>query len=204
MPGSGPPLTPAQEQLQQANNHFASTVAEGAVLGILGGALIGYLGGGAKGAVIGAAAGGVAGSVAGYLVASNNYEQQKTEAHLNAYIQEANTNASYYQTSAAAAEQIANDLREKVAQLDAQYQSGALTAHQFNADIASYRDSRVTMGQQIAKMEADTNRLRDDATKAGPNGAALSAAADRTDQARQREVEALRDLNSSLSAVPAG
>ena len=74
----GPPLTPAQAQLQQANQRFAATVAEGAVVGAVGGALLGYLAGGARGAAIGAAAGGVVGAATGYAVAHKNLSQTHT------------------------------------------------------------------------------------------------------------------------------
>jgi uncharacterized membrane protein len=198
--GGGEPLTPAQQQLQQANQRFATTVGEGALVGAVLGAGLGYLTGGARGAAIGAAAGGVAGVATGWAVAHNNLAQAHTEANLNQAIREANNDADAYDRSAAASMQIAAEFHNQLALLNQRYASHSISAAQYQATIASYRNSADTMRKQLTEMAKESAGLRADAgSYRSPD---LARDANRIDQARQREAAALGDLDRALSAVP--
>jgi hypothetical protein len=202
--GGGEPLTPAQAQLQQANQRFVTTTVEGTVGGALLGAGIGYLTGGARGALIGAGAGAVAGTAVGYAVAQNNLSQSHSEANLQNLIQQANADADAYERSATASAQIAADLRSQIAQLDGQYAANTITASQYRAKIASYHTSADLMRKQLADMAQESGTLRSDsASYGGAHGAALNNAADRIARARQSEAASLNDLDTALAAVPA-
>ena len=192
------PLTPAQAQLKQANDHFATTVAEGAIVGALLGAALGAALGGGRGAAIGAGAGLAAGTLTGYAVAQKNFQQTRTEANLQSLIQQANSDADAYERSAAASAQIASDLRMQSATLAAQYNSHAITLAQYQGRIANYRASADIEQKQLASMDAEVAQLR------GDGSASLDPAVGRIDAARQHEAAALQDLQTELSAVPAG
>jgi uncharacterized membrane protein len=200
----GQSQTPAQAQLQQANQRFATTTVEGTVAGALGGALIGYLAGGARGAVIGAAGGAVVGTAVGYTVAQNNVSHSHTEADLQNLIKQANDDAAAYERSAAASVQIAADLRNQAAQLDAQYAARTISASEYQARIASYHSSADIMRKQLTEMDKEADALHADAaTYGGSHRSELNQSANRIRAARQNEAASLSDLDVALSAVPA-
>lgn len=192
----GPPMTPAQAQLQQSNDRFTETVAQGAIVGAVGGALLGYLTGGARGAMIGAAAGTAVGAAGGYAVARNNYKQQRTEANLAALMREANSDAAAAERDAALSTQIANDLRGETAQLRARLNARTITAAQYQASLSNYRTSADTIRKRMDATGKRTQELRDTAA------VELNGPIQRMDDARRREAEALRVLDAELAAVP--
>ena len=195
---SNVPLTPAQAQLKQQNERLVTTVAEGAVAGAVIGALLGYAIGGGRGAALGAGAGLAAGAATGYAVAQNNFKQARTESNLQGLIKQADTDADAYERSANASAQIAADLRAQNAQLSVQYASHAISATQYQGQLANYHASAETMQKQLTSMDKEAADLRADGSPQ------LTAAANRIDAARQREARALQELNAALSAVPAG
>jgi uncharacterized protein YcfJ len=195
---SNVPLTPAQAQLKQQNERLVTTVAEGAIVGAVIGGLLGYAIGGGRGAAIGAGAGLATGAATGYAVAQNNFRQARTESNLQGLIKQADADADAYERSANASAQIAADLRAQNAQLNAQYASHAISATQYQGQLANYRTSAETMQKQLTSMDKEAADLRADGSPQ------LIGAASRIDAARQREAKALQDLNSDLSAVPAG
>jgi hypothetical protein len=211
-PGSGPPLTPAQLQLQQANQRFQQTVGEGAVLGavVLGaaGAGLGYLAGGPKGAlkggVIGAAAGAALGASYGYHVAWQNYNNAKTEENLKGAIAAANEDAAAYQKSADASRQIAADARTSLVALNQQYRNKAITAAQLRQSESSYRDSSATMDRQIDQMKKEVIELRQTASsESSANKLVILQNAQRI-EASQKSMEQSRDsLLATLALAPA-
>lgn len=199
----GDPLTPAQQQLQDANKRFVATTAEGAAAGAVLGTLVGYAAGGARGALIGGLGGAALGTAVGYSVAQNNLNQSHTEANLQALIQQANEDAAAYERSANASSQIASELRDKIASLDAQYAAHSISAAAYQAQIASYRKSADTMRQQVADMQKESATLHADAASSGGyHGTELDSAAGRIDAARRSEESSLHDVDQAMSAVP--
>ena len=197
------PLTPAQQQLQNANKHFVATTAEGAVAGAVLGALLGYAVAGKNGALIGGASGAAAGTAVGYSVAQNNVTQSHTEANLQAMIKQANGDAAAYERSAQASSQIVSDLRDKIASLDHQYAAHSIFASAYQSQVASYHNSADTMRQQIAAMEKESAALRADAASSGGyDSTTLNNLAGRIDAARQSEQSSLQKVDQAMSAVP--
>ncbi|TDH62160.1 hypothetical protein E2C06_13385 [Dankookia rubra] len=205
---AGQPLTPAQQELKQANQRFAQTTGEGALIGALIGAGLGAaLGGHNRGqaALIGAGAGALFGGTAGYLVARNSFAQARTEANLRKAITEADLDAAAYNRSAVASEQIEAEARTRIAALDAQYRQKTITAGQYRQNIASYRESSDIMKKQLAQMGQTADSLRSDAITVPPaDGEMMARSASQIDQARQREQRSYEELEALLASVPAG
>lgn len=207
----GPPLTPAQQQLQQANQRFNKTVGEGALVGALAlglvGAGVGALAGGGKGAAIGAASGlvlgGALGAAMGYDVARRNYAQARTEDNLKQLIASANTDADAYHRSAVASRSIAAEARQKIAYLDSQYRARTITADQYKAQMASYRSSSEIMQSQLSSSEQRVAAMRADAAnQSGPDRAALINDARQVEEARRALQQSSDSLAATLAQVP--
>lgn len=205
---SGQPLTPAQQQLKQANQRFNQTVAEGAIAGAVVGGILGAVLGGrnaAAMAAVGAGAGAVVGGAAGYAVARNNYEHAQTEGNLKKAIGEANDDAAAYQRSADASTQIASDARNQVAMLDAQYQQKSITASQYRQNLASYRESADIMQKQLGQMDKESASLRSDAANVSSSDYHIMIGqADQIDRAKQKEQRSYQELEEVLASGPAG
>jgi chromosome segregation ATPase len=202
------PLTPAQQQLKDANHRFNQTVGEGALVGALIGGVLGAALGGRSAlqmAALGASAGALIGGAAGYGVASKNLAQAHTEENLKKAIAEANQDALAYQRSATASEQIAADAQSKIALLDQQYKQKTISAAQYQRSLQSYRESADIMRKQLTQMDQETASLRADATTVSPADAKIMiASAHDIEAARTQERQNLKALEDVLSAVPAG
>lgn len=207
----GPPLSPAQQQLKQANDRFNLTVGEGAAvgavaLGILG-AGVGALAGGKKGALIGlaggAALGGAVGAAVGYNVARRNYAQARTEDNLKQLIAAANQDADAYHRSAMASRDIAKEARIKIAALDAQYRARQITAEQYKQAAMTYKSSQDIMQEQLNSSSDKITAMRADAAhqSAGDRNELLNDAHS-VELARRALKESSDSLAATLAMVP--
>ena len=202
----GPPLTPAQMQLKQANDRFNKTVVEGAAVGAvalgLAGGVLGAMVGGRNGALLGAAAGaalgGAIGAAVGYDTAKKNYAQAKTEENLKKWIAEANQDAAAYQKSAVASREVAAEARQKIAALDAQYKAKTITVAEYQRNVASYRESDKIVTSQISQLDTKITAFRNDAQSIqGPDRQALLEDTRQMDESRR----ALRQSHEALAAA---
>jgi hypothetical protein len=213
-PAYDPSLTPAENELRQANARFDTTTGAGCAIGAGAGAVLGAVGSLAAGArggtVVAATAGGGAvgaavGCGAGYLVARNNQARSDTQAVTDDQVQQAQQDVAAYRRAAAASSQVAQDARERVAMLDQQYQQQSLTATNYQKNLANYRNSASMMTGQILHMQQESDALRQDAASQAPGkAAAMNNAAAQIDAARAQTQRALEDLNATLATVPAG
>jgi hypothetical protein len=208
---AGVNLTPAQQQLKQANDRFSQTVGEGVVVGALAlgllGAGVGALAGGKKGALIGlaagAAVGGAVGAALGYNVARNNYAQSKTEQNLRQLIAEATQDASAYHRSAAASRDIAAEAHTRIAALDAQYRAKKITAEQYKQAASTYKSSADIMQAQVSSSSQKITEMRTDATsQTGEDRSQLLNDARQVELARRALKESSDSLAASLAMVP--
>ena len=188
-------LSPAQNQLRQANARFNQTVGEGAVAGALVGGLAGLALGGrnrAGAAAVGAGAGAALGAGAGYLVARNNLGRSSTEAQYADAIQQAAADAEAYRTSADASRQIADQATADAARLGAQYRARQITQAQYQAGLAKYQADNDIITKQANDARQTAAALRQDARSASAanRGQLVNSAADM--EASQRELEQSR------------
>jgi len=190
-----PNLSPAENQLRQANSRFNQTVGEGAVAGALLGGLAGLALGGRNrvgAAALGAAAGGAFGAGAGYLVARNNLSRSSSESQMNDAIAQASQDAEAYRSSASASQQIADAAYADAQRLGAQVRSGQITQAQYRAGLAHYQSSLDILNKQSSSAQRTATSMRQDgANVGGQNGAQLASTA-RDVEASQREIEANR------------
>jgi hypothetical protein len=213
-PAYDPGLTPAENELRQANARFDTTTGAGCAVGAVGGAAIGLVGSlaaGARGGTVaaatagGGAVGAAIGCGAGYLVARNNQSRSDTQAVTDDQVQQAQQDVAAYRRAAAASTQVAQDAHERVAMLDQQYQEQSLTATNYQKNLANYRNSASLMTKQILGMQQESDALRQDAAHQAPGkAAAMNNAAAQIDAARAQTQHALEDLNATLATVPAG
>jgi hypothetical protein len=207
-----PGLSPQQQALrggigQHENVDYVprvrtgETMLEGAVLLGLLGAGIGALAGGGRGAAIGAGAGAVAGAGGGALVAQNAQTQANREAALRASINRANADAQKFRGYAMAANQVAAEARQRIAQLNARYQAGQITAAQFRSETASYQRDLQAMRALIADGSRVQGGMSTAAASSGQGfvGPAQGVGASVADMHR-----AEAELARSLAAVPGG
>jgi hypothetical protein len=207
----GPALSPAQQQLQQANDRFRQTIGEGAAMGAVAlgllGAGVGAMAGGGKGALIGlgagAALGGAVGTAMGYIVARKNYLQAKTEQNLKQLIAAANGDADAYHRSATASRDIAAEARTKIAVLDSQYRAKQITAEQYRQSAQSYKTSADIMQTQLTSSTVKVNEMRTDAqSQTGEDRTELLNDARQVEAARRALKESSDSLASTLAMVP--
>jgi hypothetical protein len=196
------PATPDQV-LDCANQHFATTVAEGGVTGaVLGGVAGAILSRNrAEGAALGAALGGALGTAAGYAVARRNFEQQQTEQNLNELIASAQQDALTAQQAAEAARQRAANAQERVRQLTAQYHGGQISLDKYQAELASYRDTEQKTQQMINSVDTRAAEIRQDAARAGPGAAVLEHQASSLDAAKTQLTQSYNDLVHALAGA---
>lgn len=198
-----PNLSPAENQLRQANSRFNQTVGEGAVTGAVIGGLAGLALGGrnrAGAAALGAGLGGAVGAGAGYMVARNNLSRSSSEAQMNDAIKQAAADAQAYQSSAAAARQIADSAEADVARLRGQYRSRQITQEQYRSSLAHYQGSLDILNQQVTSAQKTATQMRQDgANIGGANGAQLASTANQV-SGSERELEAQRVRLSRLMA----
>ena len=188
-------LSPAQNQLRQANQRFTQTVGEGAVAGAVLGGIAGLaLGGRNRGqaALIGATAGGALGAGAGYLVARNNLSRSSTEAQFNDAIQQASAESKNYRSYAAAASQVADEAAAEAQRLRGQYQARQITQEQYRAGLAKYRaDNDIIANQANTAQQTAAGMRQDSRIASGSNGMQLSSTANEI-EASQRQLEQSR------------
>lgn len=188
-------LSPAQNQLRQANARFNQTVGEGAVAGaVLGGVAGLALGGRSRGqaAAIGAASGAALGAGAGYLVARNNLGRSSTEAQYADAISQASADAEAYRNSASASRQIADQASADAARLGAQLRSGQITQAQYRAGLAKYQADNDIITKQAADARQTASLLRQDARNASASNRNQLASTAADMEASQRELEQSR------------
>ena len=181
-------LSPAQNQLRQANARFNQTVGEGAVAGAVVGGLAGLALGGrnrAQAAAIGAAGGAALGAGAGYLVARNNLSRSSTEAQYADAIQQASADADKYRTYASISRQIADEATAEASRLNGQLRAGQITQAQYRSGISKYQADIETLRQQASAASQTAAAMRQDARVAsGANRGQLNSLANSTDSAR--------------------
>lgn len=199
-------LSPAENELRQANRRFNQTMGEGAIIGALGGAALGAVLGGrnrAQGAAFGALAGGALGTAAGYGVANNNARQSGSEKAYNTAIQDARADAEVYRRSAVASRTIAQEAEAKLTSLNQQYSARQINAAQYNQQIARYRESLDILNQRISEAGTKSAQLRGAAGRTGgADAAALRASAGEIDAASaQIRADATR-LSALMSSTP--
>ncbi len=198
-------LSPAQNQLRQANARFNQTVGEGAVAGAVVGGLAGLAFGGrnrASAAAIGAAGGAALGAGAGYLVARNNLSRSSTEAQYADAIQQASADADAYRSSASASRQIADQATADASRLNAQVRSGQITQAQYRQGIAKYQADNDIISKQVASAQQAAAAMRQDSRQAsGSNrGQLMSSAAD-VERSRQELEQSQARLSRALAGA---
>ena len=208
MPGSvnSEPLSPAQQQLKQANSRFVQTTAQGALLGAALGVGLGLLLGGSKpgtAIALGAAAGALAGAGTGYAIARRNYERAQTEDNLQKSIAESQSDADAYAKSADASITIANEARVQLASLNAELAAKSINTNQYRRDTASYHESADIMHKQIVQMQSEVVALRADAATTNGNAQQqMLANAQAMDQSREVMERNVGLLETALAAEP--
>lgn len=202
--GYDPSLSPAQNQLRQSNARFNETVATGAGTGALLGGIAGLaLGGRNRGqaALIGAAAGGALGAGAGYAVANNNLSRASSEAQFRDAIQQANAEASRFQSAAQASQQIADDATADARRLDGQLRAGQITQAQYRSGLSKYQADNDAMTKQISEARKAAVVMRQSAQVAsGANSGQFSRPAAETEAASNR----MEQTQARLSRMMAG
>ena len=200
--GSG--LSPAQNQLRQANARFNQTVGEGAVAGAVLGGIAGLaLGGRNRGqaAALGAGAGAALGAGAGYLVARNNLSRSSTEAQYNDAIQQASADADAYRSSADASRQIADQATADAGRLSAQLRTRQITAEQYRVGVAKYQADNDIISKQVGQAQQAAAAMRQDSRVAsGANSSRLASSASDVEASRMQ----LEQSQARLSRVLAG
>lgn len=198
-------LSPAQNQLRQANARFNQTVGEGAVAGALLGGIAGLALGGrnrAGAAALGAGAGAALGAGAGYLVARNNLSRSSTEAQFNDAIQQASADADAYRSSAAASQQIADQATADATRLSAQYQARQITAAQYRAGLAKYQADNDIITKQVSQAQQTAAALRQDSRVAsGSNGDQLASSASDIEASRRQLEQSQARLSRALAGA---
>ena len=135
-------LTPLQQTIREQSSRWNQTVATGAVTGAALGAGIGALAGGKNrgtAILVGGLAGAAAGGVAGTVVANNNLAFENRELSATQRIDAAKQKNRELNAAATTAEQLAQDNRAKLMDLNRQLSSGQITAAQRNAQIELMR-----------------------------------------------------------------
>ena len=202
-----PSLSPAQNQLRQANQRFNQTVGEGAVAGAVLGGIAGLALGGrnrAQAAAIGAGAGAALGAGAGYMVARNNLNRSSTEAQFNDAIQQASADADAYQRSAAASQQVADQAEADARRLRGQVQARQITQAQYRAGMAKYQADANIMNTQAADARKQAAALRQDARVApSSDRGTMSGLANNIDAAGRQQEQTAARMSRLLAGIDA-
>jgi predicted nucleic acid-binding Zn-ribbon protein len=196
-PSYDPSLTPAQNQLRQANANWNRTIATGALVGAASGAAVGALASrnSGEGALIGAGIGLLVGGLGAMVVADRNFTFARREATAQERVTNANAVASDLERRVQLANQVVAQNRSTLAQLDRQYQAGQITAAQYRERTGPMRDdlSEIRRGAaqgQAAREEInktqDLPQLRQAESRIGPAQRRLEASANELDEMLQR------------------
>lgn len=202
-PANDPNLTPSENQLRQRAAQFNNTLAEGAGVGAVAGAITGALlaHNRAEGAAIGAAAGAALGGGVGYMVASRNQAQSQTEDQYQKSIAQANATAQQSESDAAAAEQEAGDIQEKLRQLDTQIASRQISASDYQTQLQELRGRDRDLATIAAHYEAQTKGMSIYAS-GRPDPAPMMNAAETTQQSLERIQKSEAMVSSALGSMP--
>ena len=196
-------MTQDQQQLHRTNSRFASTTAEGAIIGAIGGAVLGYLAGGTKGALIGAGAGGLAGGAAGYLVAQNNYAQSQTEQNYQAAVSDAQSQAAAFDRDAQLSETVSAQAEAAAAALQAQYRANGITVDQYRKKLAAYQTTISDLDAKNTAANKTLQALRESiAVSSSGQAPPLEAAAQRIQEDDRRIAAAKERLRQLVLGAP--
>ncbi len=197
-------LSPQQQQLRQQSQRWNRTTLTGAGVGALSGAALGAAAAGGnnrgEGALIGALAGLVIGALAGSGVAERNLGFENRE--LNAYqrIEAARQISQNLETAAATSERVANDNRQKLAQLDRGLRNGQITSAQYQSEIRSMRQDAEVM----RKTATDARGARERLLASSRQVPQLLNEESKIDAAQRRLETSASDLEAALRRVPTG
>jgi hypothetical protein len=195
-------LTPAQNQLRQANRNWYTTVATGvaggAALGALAGSAMGGRGQRTEAALIGGLIGAVGAGMAATQVASRNYDFANRELNAQQRLQAANSQVSRLETLANAAESTAAQNRRTLEELDRQYRARQITA-------ADYVQRTQVLRQDLAEMQTAVSNARDMRQQLLTSRGSmpeLRAAEERMGPAQRRLEASASELDELLKRVP--
>lgn len=139
------------------NPYGGQTVMTGAAAGAALGALLGAAAGGPRnrggGAAAGALMGAMAGGLAGYAVHEGNQRAARGEADLDRGIAAAEAEAQDYWRAADASARVRQSHERRLAQLDAEYRSGRITARTYAQEAEDAR-------HDLARMRATAREAR--------------------------------------------
>jgi hypothetical protein len=131
------------------NPHGGQTVVTGAAAGAALGALLGAAAGGPRnrggGAATGALMGAMAGGLAGFAVDQGNQRAARGEAGLDRRIAAAEAEAEDYWRAADASARVRRSHEQRLAQLDAEYRSGRITARTYAQEAEEARQDLARM-----------------------------------------------------------
>ncbi|MCB9960315.1 MAG: glycine zipper 2TM domain-containing protein [Rhodospirillaceae bacterium] len=201
-------LTPAQRNLREEADRFNQTIGEGAIAGAIVGGILGALvsdDNRLAGAAIGAAAGAVVGGGAGYFVAVQNEDYASQEDRLEAEIAAAQQDVARYREIVRTTQQVVDQHKARIAQLNAQYRSGQVSLTTVQSEQATMRqDLELIDGliQENRNMVANYDEEIAANRQQGVPAQSLSAA--RADLVREREaLQAQYDeLVAAVSGLP--
>lgn len=203
VPASDPNLTPAQNQLRQANANWNNTVATGALGGAVLGAGLGAAVAGSgnrdTGALIGGAGGAVLGALGGLAVANRTYGFASRSASDQDRIANATAVADALEQQSAAARQVVEQNRRILADLDRQFRAQQITADTYRSRAAAIRADV----DQMRKGAANGKEARDEINKVSGDLPALRGAEDRIRSAQRRLDASATELDDVLKQVPA-
>jgi hypothetical protein len=191
------PLSPAQQELRAQADRYNETVATGVVVGAVALGILGALLGGrnsrGEGAAIGALAGAALGGAAGNYIAARNERYASREQAARARADAANRETAAFERTALAAEQVAKENRIRLAQLQARYKAGQITAAQLRAQSETARKDLALMNEAIGQSRKVEGAMAADGV---PQAASVA-------DSRRRIEEAARELEGALAQVPA-
>jgi hypothetical protein len=195
-------LSPQQQALREQSNRWNMTVGTGALVGAGGGAAIGAAAAGrnnrAAGAVVGGLVGLIGGAVAGTAIANRNLGFENRELSAAQRTESAQQVAQNLNNAASTAEQVTQDNRRRLAQLDQQFRGGQITA-------AQYRDESASMRQDVDLMKRTSGEAKDARQRlvaSASNQPQLMAQEGRIDSAQRRLEVSANDLEDALRRVP--
>lgn len=200
-PAYDPNLTPAQNQLRQANANWNSTVATGALAGAATGALAGAAlsGNRGQGALIGGLIGLAGGLAAGAMVADRNFTFANREASAQNRIENATAVANALEEQSRTAQQVVEQNRRTLADLNRQYRARQISAAEFQARTETMRTDLAAMRQGVE----NGKQARDQINQVSGDLPALRAQEDRIRPAQRRLEASAAELEEMLRQVPA-
>jgi hypothetical protein len=198
----GAALSPQQQALRDQSDRWNMTVGTGALVGAGAGAGIGAAAAGrnnrAAGAVIGGLVGLIGGAVAGTAIANRNLAFENRELSASQRIESAEQIAQNLNNAASTAEQVTQENRRKLAQLDQQFRGGQITA-------AQYRDASASMRQDAELMKrtsGEAREARERLVASARTQPQLMSQEAKIDSAQRRLEVSASDLEDALRRVP--